>query len=70
MILPDFLNNFLIRLLKFEAWMTRAINLPWGTSIVVLAQKEATVSAQRGADQATLGRLRPRETRPARLNMM
>lgn len=38
-ILPASLNNLLILLLKIEAWMMGAINLPWGTSIVVLAQK-------------------------------
>ncbi len=37
--LPAFLNDLLIGLLKFEAWMMGAINLPWGTSIVVLAQR-------------------------------
>jgi SAM-dependent methyltransferase len=53
--LPGFLNDFLIQLLRFEAWMTRAINLPWGTSIVVLAQREAAASAWSGADLATAG---------------
>jgi SAM-dependent methyltransferase len=48
--LPEFLNNLLIQMLRFEAWMTRAINLPWGTSIVVLAQREATAIAWRSAD--------------------
>jgi SAM-dependent methyltransferase len=38
-ILPGFANNLLIGLLKFEAWMMATINLPWGTSIVVLAAK-------------------------------
>jgi SAM-dependent methyltransferase len=38
-ILPALLNRFLIALLQFEAWMLGAINLPWGTSIVVLAQR-------------------------------
>ena len=46
--LPDFLNRALIQLLKFEAWMMRAINLPWGTSIVVLAQREAAAGAWSG----------------------
>ncbi len=38
-VLPIFLNRFLIFLLRFEAWMLGTINWPWGTSIVVLAQK-------------------------------
>jgi SAM-dependent methyltransferase len=38
-VLPAFLNRFLIASLKLEAYLTRAINLPMGTSIVVLAQK-------------------------------
>lgn len=38
--LPGPLNRLLIMLLQFEAWTLGAINLPWGTSIVVLAQKE------------------------------
>jgi SAM-dependent methyltransferase len=50
--LPNFLNDALIQLLKFEAWMMRAVNLPWGTSIVVLAQREATAGAWSGADLA------------------
>lgn len=37
--LPSFLNKTLIFLLQMEAWMMGAVNLPWGTSIVVLAQK-------------------------------
>ena len=37
--LPAFLNNLLIVLLRIEASMMGAINLPLGTSIVVLAQK-------------------------------
>jgi SAM-dependent methyltransferase len=37
--LPGFLNSLLIALLKTEAWIMRALNLPWGTSIVVLTQK-------------------------------
>jgi SAM-dependent methyltransferase len=37
--LPVFLNNLLIVLLRIEAWMMGAINLPWGSSIIVLAQK-------------------------------
>jgi SAM-dependent methyltransferase len=38
-ILPAFANNLLATLLKIEAWTMGAVNLPWGTSIVVLAQK-------------------------------
>jgi SAM-dependent methyltransferase len=38
-ILPALANNLLVALLKIEAWMMGAVNLPWGTSIVVLAQK-------------------------------
>jgi SAM-dependent methyltransferase len=37
--LPAVGNKLLIALLKIEAWMMGGINLPWGTSIVVLAQK-------------------------------
>jgi SAM-dependent methyltransferase len=37
--LPEFSNNILISLLRLEAWLLRRVNLPWGTSIVVLAQK-------------------------------
>jgi SAM-dependent methyltransferase len=37
--LPGFLNNLLIVLLRIEAWMIGAIALPWGSSIIVLAQK-------------------------------
>jgi SAM-dependent methyltransferase len=37
--LPAFLNNLLIVLLRIEAWMMGATNLPWGTSIIVLAEK-------------------------------
>ena len=45
--LPAPLNSLLIALLKLEAWLMGAINLPWGTSIVVLAQKESGVTARR-----------------------
>jgi SAM-dependent methyltransferase len=37
--LPKVFNNLLIMMLKIEAWMMGAIDLPFGTSIVVLAQK-------------------------------
>jgi SAM-dependent methyltransferase len=42
--LPALLNKLLIGLLRIEAWMMRAINLPWGTSIIILAQKVPTAS--------------------------
>ena len=38
-LLPAFANNILVTLLKIEAWMMGRVNLPWGTSIVILAQK-------------------------------
>jgi len=38
-ILPAIFNDLLILMLKIEAWIMERINLPWGTSIVVLAQK-------------------------------
>lgn len=37
--LPAFLNKLLIVFLRIEGWMIGAVNLPWGTSIIVLAQK-------------------------------
>lgn len=37
--LPAAINNILIVLLKIEAKVMASINLPWGTSIVVLAEK-------------------------------
>jgi SAM-dependent methyltransferase len=37
--LPAFLNKLLILFLRVEAWLMGAVNLPWGTSIIVLAQK-------------------------------
>jgi SAM-dependent methyltransferase len=40
-ILPAFANNLLVGVLKLEAWLIGGMNLPWGTSIVVLAQKIA-----------------------------
>jgi SAM-dependent methyltransferase len=43
-LLPAPLNSFLILLLKFEAWLAGAINWPWGTSIVALAQKPAATA--------------------------
>jgi SAM-dependent methyltransferase len=38
-ILPGFVNNLIVALLRVEAWLMGAINLPWGSSIVVLARK-------------------------------
>jgi len=38
-ILPGFLNELFIALLRIEAWLMGRINLPWGTSLVALAQK-------------------------------
>ncbi len=38
-ILPPLLNNALIALLKSEMWLTRYINLPIGTSFVVVGRK-------------------------------
>jgi SAM-dependent methyltransferase len=37
--LPVLLNSLLVVFLRIEAWMMGAIDLPWGTSIIVLAQK-------------------------------
>jgi SAM-dependent methyltransferase len=37
--LPAVLNRLLIVFLRIEAGMMGAVNLPWGTSIIVLAQK-------------------------------
>lgn len=39
--LPTFANNLLIALLKLEASLMGKINLPWGTSIVILARKDS-----------------------------
>lgn len=44
--LPASLNRMLIALLRFEAWMMGGINLPWGTSIVALAQKGAETTVE------------------------
>ena len=38
-ILPAPLNKLLTGLLKIEGWMMGALNLPWGTSIIILAHK-------------------------------
>lgn len=40
-IVPGLLNRFFVRLLKLEAWLMGAINLPFGTSLMVLAQRTA-----------------------------
>jgi SAM-dependent methyltransferase len=45
-ILPAFANNSLVALLQLEAWMMGAVNLPWGTSIVVVAQRASAKSGQ------------------------
>jgi len=42
--LPAFLNKLLIVFLRLEAWLMGMINLPWGTSIIVLAQKTEAAS--------------------------
>lgn len=39
-VLPRFLNNFLIFTLKIEGWLLKYINLPFGTSVICLAQKD------------------------------
>jgi len=38
-ILPPLLNKLMVSLLKVEAWMMGGIALPWGSSIIVVAQK-------------------------------
>ena len=48
-ILPAPLNKLLTGLLKIEAWMMGAVNIPWGTSIIVLAQKVPPASSARRA---------------------
>jgi len=47
-LLPAPLNSFLIALLRLEAWMGGAIDWPWGTSIVTLAQKTTVARPSRG----------------------
>lgn len=37
--LPDWANRFLIALQAVEAWVTRWIDLPWGSSVVAVARK-------------------------------
>jgi hypothetical protein len=46
LLLPVPLNSFLIVLLRLEAWMGRAINWPWGASIVTVAQKATAAKAK------------------------
>ena len=53
--LPAVLNRLLIALLRLEAWMIGAINLPWGTSLVVLAQKGRTATAAARVELALRG---------------
>lgn len=38
---PSWLNSVLIGLMRFEAKMLSAINLPWGSSLVVVARKRS-----------------------------
>jgi SAM-dependent methyltransferase len=45
-LLPVPLNSFLIALLRLEAWIGGAINWPWGTSIVTVAQKTTPAKAK------------------------
>jgi SAM-dependent methyltransferase len=59
-ILPAPLNKFLTGLLKIEAWMMGAVNIPWGTSIIVLAQKVPDSETQTADD-------RPSPSGPPRL---
>jgi len=57
-VLPKSLNNMFIALLRLEAWMMGRVNLPWGTSLVVLARKPATQDRE---SDGGLGELRPHE---------
>jgi SAM-dependent methyltransferase len=50
-ILPAPLNNLLAALLKIEAWMMGAVNIPWGTSIIFLAQKVPDCETQTANDR-------------------
>lgn len=43
-ILPKPINNVLIALLKLEAWLMKFMNLPVGTSLVVVARKSEEVT--------------------------
>ena len=45
--LPSFFNNLLIALLRIEALMMGTLNLPWGTSIVVLARRVGGTNRRR-----------------------
>lgn len=40
-ILPDWFNNFLIWLLKVEAFLLESLNFPFGSSIIILARKSS-----------------------------
>jgi len=40
LVLPDFLNNFLISLLKFETFLSKYITFPFGISIACIAKKQ------------------------------
>jgi len=44
--LPPLLNNFFTWTLRLEALLMRAVRLPWGTSIVMLAQKEPATTPE------------------------
>ena len=68
--LPDLLNKFLIQLLRLEAWMTRAINLPLGTSILVLAQREAAAPTWTTPDLVLAGEHPRSGQQPDRLSVM
>ena len=37
--LPKIVNSFMLHLLKIEAWLFEHFDLPFGTSVIVLAQK-------------------------------
>lgn len=70
--LPKFLNRALIGLLKVEAWMIGGMNLPWGTSIVVLAQKEPLRATVRRveAEPAVAGERIPPSAPSPRVSVM
>ena len=36
---PDWANRLLIRIQKAEGWLTRRVDLPWGSSVVAVARK-------------------------------
>jgi len=69
-LLPVPLNKFLIVLLRLEAWMGGAINWPWGTSIVVLAQKTTSAKVKVSVDLAAPEQSRHEVQQPAELKVM